>query len=276
MDNETEPKAGMIRILLIGHGAIGSHVFKTLQASDYARVVGILCRTGREDRARASLAGSVPCIDRHSLPSIEFDLVVECAGHAALAEHIPTLLHSGKDVISVSNGALALDSLAEELEQAAASGGAQLQLLSGAIGGLDALSAAAVGGLDSVVYRGRKPADGWRGSAAEEIVDLDALTEAVTHFTGTARDAARRFPKNANVAASVALAGIGLDKTRVELIADPYIQSNRHEIEATGVFGRFKFTIEGNALPGNPRSSALTAMSIVRAIELRQSHIRIG
>ena len=110
------------------------------------------------------------------------------------------------------------------------------------------------------------PRKGWRGSPAETKLDLDALSEPTVHFNGSARKAALEYPKNANVAASVALAGIGFDATTVELIADPGAQRNTHEIVAEGDFGRFEFLIEGKSLPDNPRSSAITAMSVVREI----------
>jgi aspartate dehydrogenase len=185
------------------------------------------------------------------------------------------VLRRGIDLLTVSNGALADAAFALELEEAARAGGAQLRLLSGAIGAMDALAAGAVGGLESVVYTGRKPPAGWAGSAAEDVLDLGALREAAVHFEGTAREAALRYPKNANVAATVALAGIGLDETRVRLIADPAATANRHEIEAVGAFGRFEFAIEGASLPGNPASSALTAMSVVRAVRERLAAVSV-
>ncbi|MEY8838441.1 aspartate dehydrogenase, partial [Cribrihabitans sp. XS_ASV171] len=107
---------------------------------------------------------------------------------------------------------------------------------------------------------------GWKGSPAEERLDLDRLDTAATHFEGTARDAALAYPKNANVAAAVALAGAGFEATRVRLVADPGVSANIHEIHAAGSFGQFHFRIEGHALPDNPRSSALAAMSVVAAV----------
>ncbi len=199
------------------------------------------------------------------LPS-GLELAVDCAGHSALHEYGTAILSSGIDLVTVSSGALADASLFDSLADAAQQGNAQLRVVSGAIGALDALAAAGTGKLSSVTYRGRKPPRGWRGSAAEDKVDLDALSEATVHFSGDARSAALEYPKNANVAASVALAGIGFDATRVELIADPDAARNIHEIVAEGDFGRFEFRIEGKSLPDNPRSSAITAMSVVREI----------
>ncbi len=266
----------MSNILLIGYGAIGQYVYKALDDCTHSRVSAILCRPGRQNEVHRVMGEPLVCIDKPAEMAESIDLVVECAGHAAMSQHLPALLALGKDVISVSSGALADADLEQRLLQAARSGGCQLKLLSGAIGSLDALSAASVGGLHAVTYRGRKPPAGWRGSAAEQQIDLDALASSALFFEGTAREAALAYPKNANVAASVALAGIGLDNTRVELIADPDITANRHEVEASGSFGRLQFAIEGNALPGNPRSSALTAMSIVREIERRNSPVSIG
>mgnify|MGYP001551830313 FL=1 len=198
--------------------------------------------------------------------STQLDLVADCAGHPALRQHGAAILSRGIDLVSVSSGALADTALHDRLVAAARSGNSQLTVVSGAIGALDALSSANIGKLTQVTYRGRKPPQGWRGSPAESKLDLDSLSEAAVHFSGSARDAALEYPKNANVAASVALAGIGLDDTTVELIADPGVQRNTHEIGAEGDFGRFEFRIEGRSLPDNPRSSAITAMSVVREI----------
>lgn len=252
-----------MNIAIIGHGAIATFVRGALERHDVVEVAQIV-RPGKEAAGRVSSVADLPA---------DCDLVVDCGGHAALAAHGPAALRRGMDVLTVSLGALADPDLMAVLRNAADAGGARLQVTSGAIGGLDALRAAKAGRLDAVTYIGRKPPVGWAGSPAEDVLDLNTVTTATTHFKGPARDAALRYPKNANVAAAVALAGVGFDETQVELVADPSIIQNIHEIRASGAFGEMTFTIAGHGLPANPKSSALAAMSVVSAILERQSPV---
>jgi len=262
--------------LLIGYGAIACYVARSLASSSPAINIGwVLCREGRNEAAVQALGSGVIPVNSVDEISQSIDLVIECGGHTALRQHGPGLLARGIDVITVSNGALADSSLAITLEDAARQGDATLELVSGAIGAIDAIAAASTGAISKLVYRGRKPPASWKGSPAEEVLDLDNLDKPACHFSGTAREAALRYPKNANVAATVALAGSGLDNTQVELIADPASSGNIHEIELAGNFGEMNFTIKGNALPGNPKSSALTAMSVVAAVRRRIARIRV-
>lgn len=251
---------------MIGYGPIAAYVVRQITDRSDVTIDWVICRPGREEAAREALGGAWRPVTSVAEIDGALDLAIDCAGHGGLKEHAPALLAGGVDLITVSNGALADAGLAVALEDAAKSGGARLELLSGAVGGIDALAAAKIGGLSQVTYVGRKPPKGWMGTPAEENLDLDNLTEPAVHFEGSAREAALRYPKNANVAATIALAGIGLEETRVRLIADPTSDANCHEIEAEGTFGRFSFRIEGKALPDNPKSSALTAMSVVRAV----------
>ena len=255
-----------MKIAIIGQGAIATYVRAQIGQHGITEIARIV-RPGKE------AAGPTPRISSlDDLPG-KPDLIVDCGGHAALAAHGPVALARGIDVLTVSLGALADLALHDRLVKAARTGSARLQLASGAIGGLDALRSAAVGRLDQVTYTGRKPPEGWRGSPAEKTLDLDNVTKATTHFSGTAREAALAYPKNANVAAAVALAGIGLDQTRVDLIADPAVTTNIHQISASGDFGDMQFSISGTSLPDNPRSSALAAMSVVAALADRQRQI---
>jgi aspartate dehydrogenase len=256
-----------VTVAIIGHGAIAQYVRAKLPALNITEIAEIV-RPGKE------APGATPprISNLNDLPSRP-DLVIDCGGHQALAAHGPVALALGIDVMTVSLGALADRQIEQSLRGAATKGGARLQLVNGAIGGLDSLRSAQVGGITRVSYTGRKPPNGWRGSPAEVALDLDTITAPTTHFSGTARDAALAYPKNANVAAAVALAGIGLDKTQVELIADPTVTENIHEIAVKGAFGAFNFQIAGQGLPDNPRSSALAAMSIVAALAEMQKPI---
>lgn len=253
-----------MQIAIIGKGAIAGYVADAIShTADVSLVARVL---------RQAQAGAVA--DVADLPAI--DLLIDCAGHEGLAAHGPRALDLGINVLTLSLGALADDALHENLRSAAIRGGAVLHLASGAIGALDALRAAQIGGLHRVCYSGRKPPAGWRGSPAEDVLDLNDITQPTPHFQGSARDAALRYPKNANVAAAVALAGAGFDATEVTLIADPQAIGNIHEISAEGTFGQAHFQITGTSLPDNPRSSALAAMSAVAAIKQASAPIRFA
>ena len=256
----------MQTIAIIGCGAIAEAVAGFLADHDDVELRVVIVRPGGNRRARDVFGAGVETASSFDELSSQVDLAVDCAGHEALRQHGAAALSRGINLITVSSGALADAGLYDRLVAAAHLGETQLRVVSGAIGALDALSAGSVGTLTKVTYRGRKPPQGWRGSPAEAKLDLDALSEPVVHFSGSARVAALEYPKNANVAASVALAGIGFDETQVELIADPGLARNVHEITAAGDFGRLEFRIEGDSLPDNPRSSAITAMSVVREI----------
>jgi aspartate dehydrogenase len=118
-----------------------------------------------------------------------------------------------------------------------------------------------------VSYTSAKPPDAWRGTPAERRFDLGRLDGPTVIFKGTAREAARLYPKNANLAATVALAGRGLDETVIVLVADPGLKENVGRIEAEGTFGRLSLECRGPQAPDNPKTSAVTAFSIVHAIE---------
>lgn len=263
------------RVALIGYGAMGGHVHRALEGDDQVRITHVIVPSGHVEATRARLNGRAAVaadIDGMEEP---VDFALECAGHEAVAQTVPRLLARGVDVIIASVGALSQEGLAESLEAAALRGGAQLTLVPGAVAGIDALAAARQQGLQSVEYTGRKSPAGWRGTPAENALDLDALSVATPFFEGSAREAAALYPKNANVAAMVGLAGIGLDRTRVTLVADPRATHNNHRIVARGEFGELDVRTAGATLPDNPKTSMLAALSIVRAVRNRVAGIVI-
>ncbi len=260
----------MLRVGLIGQGAIARYVAQRLAQVD-ATLTLVLARDGREDAARTAF-GDIPVATQ--IGANRPDIMVDCAGHHGLAQHGPAILQAGVPLVTLSLGALADAALHSRLTDAAQAGQSRLILCSGAIGGLDALRAARMGRLDRVTYTGRKPPQGWAGSRAAEVLDLTRpLTAPATHFDGTARQAALLYPKNANVAAAVALAGLGFDATQVQLVADPQAQGNIHQITAQGDFGEMQITLTNLTLPDNPRSAALAALSVLSALAAFRSPV---
>ncbi|MEM1104248.1 MAG: aspartate dehydrogenase [Pseudomonadota bacterium] len=253
-----------IRYALIGFGGIGKSLVRSIGESAGAVCAAVLVRAPHH--VSGAPEGAELVTDSSGLLAAQPDIVVECAGHAALRQFGADLLSAGARLVPASVGALADEALYEELRMSAEKGGGRLALPAGAIGGIDALSAARASGLHRVRYRGRKPPGAWRGTPAEDVLALDALNEPATHFSGTARDAAMRYPKNANVAATVALAGCGFDATEVELIADPSCTDNVHEIEVEAEAGSFAIRLVGRPSPDNPSTSMLTSYSLARLV----------
>ena len=257
----------MTAVGLIGYGGIAQDALSALRGAEYsAEIVGALCRPGRADKARAALPGIQIVESLDSLLACGPEVVAEVAGQKAVAEYGPGVLLRRIDLLVISTGALAEPKLLETLREAALEGGSRILLPAGAIGGIDAIAAMKVGGLDAVRYRSRKPPAAWRGSTAENVTDLQRLSKRTVLYRGTAGEAALLYPQNANVAAAVALAGLGFDATEVELVADPEAPGNVHEIEAEGAAGRFAIQLQGKPSRNNPKTSALAALSVARAL----------
>lgn len=250
-----------LRLAVIGDGGISRDVRATLGAMTPppAEMVAIL--------SHGDMDPGLPRVETiQALLDARPDVVLECAGHEAVAAYGPAILRSGTPLLLVSVGSLADEVLFDTLKAAAVAGGTRLILAPGALAGIDALGAARLGGLARVRYTGRKPPSAWKGTPADSVVDLDALTRPTVFYRGDARQAALLYPRNANVAATVALAGRGFADTEVELIADPSITLNLHELMFEGPDGRYDIRMAGEPSQLNPRTSALTARSVARLL----------
>lgn len=266
----------MHRLGIIGYGNIAAALLDVLAGDGRARfeAVAILAQAGAAGAAEAALRDKASVLaDQVSFhDTVEGflaarpDLTVECAVHQVVREVVPQVLRAGCETVIVSIGALADDATAKAIADAAATGKCRAMLIPGAIGGIDALAAAKIAGIEAVIYTGRKPPEAWRGTPAETLVDLDGLTSETVFFTGNARTAATDYPKNANVAATLALAGIGFERTKVRLIADPAVTGNIHEYEVRSASVNFTIRLEGKASPDNPKTSVSTVFSVAREV----------
>lgn len=258
-----------LRLAVIGWGAITQR-FVALLSQRNAGAVEIVAVGLRSTSCCDDLPKDLPVLtDPAGLAAVKPDLVVEAAGREAVAQWGEAALSAAPAFAVASTSAFCDDGLLEKLIGVAEAHGSQLLIPAGALAGVDGLAAASTLGLTSVLHSIVKPPAAWRGTPAEEAVDLDGLSGRTTFFTGTAREAARRFPQNANVAAITALAGLGLDATRVELVADPAATRNGHRIRAEGAFGAMDLAIENRPLAANPKSSEMTALNLVRLVENR-------
>ncbi len=258
-----------VKVALIGYGAIAQDLFIKVQDDPYLTIKQVLVRHRSCEIVKPLLCSAIEVISSIDDLDDDIDFVLECAGHEALCKYGEAVLRRGIDLGVLSAGALSDINLDARLRQAAHQSGSKIIVVPGAIGGIDAISAVGKTGLTAVQYTGRKAPLSWKGTPAENVCDLENLSEPFEVYVGAARDAARIFPKNANVVATVALAGIGFDETLVRLIADPSVSRNTHKIEAHGDNVSFSFETCSGTLPDNPRTSALTSQSAYRILKMR-------
>ena len=203
------------------------------------------------------------------------DIVVECAPAAVFREIAEPVVRAGKILVAISVGAL-LDHA--DLVETARATGAQIVVPSGAVMGLDAVRGAAESGIESVTMITRKPPKGLRGAPylVEHGISVDRLDAPLKVFEGTAREGARGFPANVNVAAALGLAGVGPDRTRLEIWADPGVTRNTHEIRLEAQTLRFHLRIENVPSRENPRTGRSVAPSVVAALRRFVAPLVVG
>ncbi len=272
-----KPRGPLQQVTMVGFGAIGRSLLARIAHHPQVSVTHVVVPATHAEEARAATARMGLGLSVQVVTQVpeKATLVLECAGHAALTEHVVPALSRGVECAVLSIGALSEPGLPEQLADAARAGGTQVHLLAGAIGGGDAIASARIAGLTEVTYIGRKPPLSWIGTPADAAFDLKSITSPTTLLEASAREAAHLYPKNANVAATISLAGLGLDATRVRLVADPTVDENIHEIEVRGDFGEMKLTMRGKPLADNPKTSALTVLSALRFLHNRVNAVTL-
>jgi aspartate dehydrogenase len=266
-----------MRVALLGGGTIARLLLeRAVPGVEVSAIVG----RGANSRAAALAreSGVSYVVGHEALLGLRPDAVLEAASHAAVREYLLPLLDAGVSVVVMSAGALADDALRAAAEQAAQRSGALLYVPSGGIGGLDALKAACSAGVDEVSIQVAKPPLAWLGIPYVEGlgVDLLHLKQPKTLFEGPAREGVPHFPQNVNIAAVLAMAGIGFDRTHLTVVADPALTHNTHTIRISGRSGRITVTLENVPAPENPKTAWLACHSAVAALRSLGSGVRYG
>lgn len=274
-----------MRVAILGGGTIARLFLEHIRRGDLGdiAVTAICGRAPASAGAGLAKEYAVPfVVGVQALLDLKPDsrpqVVVEAASHDAVREHLVRLLSARIGVIVLSGGALVDDALRAAAEQAAHANSALLYVPSGGIGGLDALKAACIAGVDEVTIQVAKPPAAWKKIAFVEAlgVDLDALREERILFDGSARDGVPHFPQNVNIAAVLSMAGIGFDRTRLRVLADPGLTHNTHTIRVRGSSGTITIVLENVPAPENPKTAWLACYSALAALKLMNSRVRYG
>ena len=264
-----------MRVAIAGLGAVGKVVARALdEGIPGASLAAVSARNvGRAHDFMAGLARPAPVVPIADLAQ-HTDIVIECAPSELLPDIAGPFLAAGKKVVVLSVGALLAH---PELEEAAVRGGGEILVPTGALLGLDAVAAAREGTIHSVRMITRKPPLGLANAPylIQHGIDISNLASPVRVFSGSAREAARGFPANLNVAVALSLAGIGPDRTWLEIWADPQVTRNTHRIEVDSDSAAFGMTIE-NIPSENPKTGLITARSVIALLRKLAAPVKVG
>ncbi len=265
-----------MKVGIAGFGTIGSVVGRRLDAGMAGlELVAIAARDHDKARSRmSSFAKPVPVVSADELAAMA-DVVVECVPRAAFMEIAVPALKAGRRLVTVSGAGLLAN---PEIVDLATRHGAQIILATGALLGLDAVRAAAEGTIHAVRMVTRKPPGSLAGAPhlVQNDISIENLNGPKQVFKGTAREGARGFPANVNVAAALGLAGIGPDQTTLEIWADPALERNTHTIEVEADSARLHMTIENVPSDENPGTGKITALSVIATLRGLVAPLRVG
>ena len=265
-----------LKIAYIGFGSIGQDVARMIAEDAHFPCVQLaLVREG--SKSLENLPNYImPMFSFHKMLACKPDIVVEAASQEAVNQYAVPCLTYGFPFLVSSTGALANPEQREKMLAAAERGSSKIIVPSGAVAGLDYIQAISRMDDAQVVYESRKPVQAWMQELQALGYQPDSITEAITLYQGNAQEAALNYPKNLNVAATLALAGLGMEHTQVRVVVDPTIQVNQHIIEVKSGVGKMRLELNNQASPSNPKTSWLVAHSIVAAIYNYVSRLQIA
>ncbi|MFH1821676.1 MAG: aspartate dehydrogenase [Methanobacteriota archaeon] len=272
-----------MKVGLIGCGAIGTALAHSIEEGKAGKVrLGWVYDVKRESceglvkklKTKPKIARGISeiCDDKTT------DIIIEAASQSAVGQYSLKAIKSGKDIMIISVGALADNRLLKSLRTEAERKGRKIYVPSGAIVGMDGVKSSELGGIQEAVLTTRKPPAAFQDNEyiANNKIKLIGLKGPKVIFDGTAREAVKAFPASVNVAATLSLAGVGFDRTKVRVIADPKVTRNIHEIRVRGKSGELKMESRNMPFPGVPRTSYLAALSVIRTLKNLSDTIHVG
>lgn len=272
-----------MNVAIIGCGAIGSTLARAIDEGKAGDVkLEYLLDVDKEKAVRlaASLSRRPKVAENidEILRDRTVNLVVEAATPAAVKDYSEKVLLAGKSLMVLSVGAFYDQEFYERILKIVEERKAYVYIPSGAISGIDAVKAAAMEHIEKVELITRKPPAAFKGNeyVIQKGINLDKVEEPMVLFEGTAREAARLFPKGINVALTLSLAGVGADKTKVKVVVDPTVKKNIHEVHVEGAFGKLTCITQNYPSPENPETSYLAALSAIRTLKELTERFKVG
>jgi aspartate dehydrogenase len=258
-----------VNICVIGCGAIGTTIARAVESIPNIETVYL---TDRSQECAARLQEKLTKV--RYIPDIvpilsDIRLVVEAASQDAARYYVPLALSAGVDVLMMSVGVLHDETFQDDIFRLAKRKGGKVYVPSGAVGGIDALSAARLEEIDEVTLTTTKPPSAFEENeylSSKGVIPSDIRIRTQL-FEGPAKEAVRYFPQNINVAATIALAGVGFEKTQIRRVCDPQVKTNEHHLRAKGKFGELDVVTRNVPSPRNPKTSYLAALSAISAIK---------
>jgi aspartate dehydrogenase len=258
-----------MKMTIIGCGSIGTTLARFLETMDEVELVHVYDTKKEAVDRLMQECQKVRYANNLEHAFENSDLIVETASQAAVLEYVPKALDMGKNVLVMSVGAFVEDDFKEKCRILAKQKGCKVYIPSGAVCGIEGICAAAISEIDEVIIMSYKPPEAFKDVKylKDKGIDINAIKRPKVIFNGHAKEAVKYFPKNVNVAATLSLAGIGLDNTVVKIIIDPKATLNTHRIIAKGKFGEIECWTRNMPFPDNPRTSYLAALSLISAVK---------
>ncbi|MBI5000695.1 MAG: aspartate dehydrogenase [Euryarchaeota archaeon] len=267
-----------MKVCIIGAGSIGRTIARALEQFDEVERFYVFDKSKSKVESLVQDCAKAKATDDIEDVLGEVGLVIEAASQRAVEAFIPKVLENGKNVLVMSVGAFVDEDFRHRCKELAKARGAHIFVPSGAVCGIEGICAAAEEDIEEVVLISYKNPNAL--ASVEYLrkrgIDLSKVTKPTVIFDGTASDAVRHFPKNINVAATISLAGVGFERTRVKIVVDPKATKNMHRIVVKGRFGEIEVWCRNEPFPENPRTSYLAALSAVSAVRKITGNIWIG
>lgn len=267
-----------MKLTLIGCGSIGETLARYMNSEDYIESICVLDRKKEAVEALMETCQKVKYVTDVEDAFGKSDLIVEAASQEAVREYVPMALEMGRDVVVMSVGTFVDDDFKEKCRILAKQNNCRVYIPSGAVCGIEGIGAAATAEVEEIILMTYKPPDAFKDvkHLKKKGIDLNNLKRPRVIFSGHAEDAVRKFPRNVNVAATLSLAGLGIERTVVKIVVDPKATLNQHRIIAKGEFGEIECWTRNAPFPDNPRTSYLAALSLISAVKKIAGNFWVG